>query len=1085
MDAEVLRRLDRMTTLLIPQRTAERAPEATARIVRRARWLELDLRVVGPDLGEVADLQPHERVRTDRKLSKVVRRLQRTGAGVIVVADGPCEGFRAADLGVALESRPPPWGAHVIARHGVHDVLLLLDAVADAKKASEQSVGLALAEAATGLVLAFAGLNRRTSQRVMSLANGASLLAMANGARLAHGLRRPLPRPPADRAPYHAMEPDEVLAHVDGRREGLRAEEAERRRPPAPPEPGAATRFGRAVLGELANPMTPILGLGAGLSASVGSVVDAGLILGAMGLDGLIGGGQRLRAERAIEALEAREDRAVRCLRDGAPEPVRSTALVVGDVIELEAGEVVPADARVLEASGLELDESALTGESLPVAKAPDPVQTEALAERTSMVYAGTAVAAGRLRAVVVATGDDTEAGRARAEASERTQAGGVEARLSSLSSLTMPVAGASALLVLGSGLARGRPYREVIDAAVGLGVASVPEGLPILSTLAQLAAARRLGERGVLVRNPRALEPLGRVDVLCCDKTGTLTEGKIRLAVVSDGKRVVPAGDARRHLREVLAVAAKATPRRNGGDRLPHPTDEALLSGCVAVGIDEHDGLDGDHERYRELPFEPGRSFHATLGEGDGAVELSVKGAPEVVLPRCTRRRTRKRVRRLSKGDAKKLVRMSRSLARQGYRVLAVASREAEADEPLEDEGAIEGLTFRGFVGLADPVRGASGAAIGDLHEAGVRILMLTGDHPHTAAAIAEELGLAHDGVLTGPELEELGDEALAERLDRTRVVARVSPSQKVRLVRALQAHGLTVGMTGDGANDAAAIELADVGIAVGADSTAAARHAADLVVTDDRIETLVEAVLEGRALWKSVRDAVGVLVGGNLGEIGFTALSGLLTGRSPLNARQLLLVNLITDTLPALSIAVRPPERAHAERLLNEGPEASLGARLERDLWVRAAITAGAAGVAHASARLTGCSPAKASTVGLVGLTGAQLGQTLLLGGRNAGVLAAGLGSLAFLLAVVETPGLSHFFGCRPLGPIALGQALFATGAATAVAAAVARREASEGAPPPSAGEVEPAPPEPRAPDAIVDLTDDRPVLFGGLVT
>lgn len=1068
VDGEALRRLDRMDTVVLPQELAERSPEATDALIRCARRLALDLRVVGPDVRRVAGLQPHEQLHTDRKLSKIVRRLQRTGAGVILIAESDCEGYRAADVGFALSSQPPPWGAHVIARHGVHDAVLFLEAVADAKLASEQSVAFAMAEAATALVLSLAGLNRETSVRAMSLANGASLIAMANGARLAHGLRRPVPAPRVDETPYHAMEPDAVLEHLDSRPEGLRASEAARRRPPIPPAPSRLSRLALAVGRELANPITPILGLGAGLSASVGSVLDAGLILGALGIDVLVGGTQRLRAERAIAALQKKEDRAVRCFRDGVCERIQTDELVTGDVVEVETGEVVPADLRLLEVDGLEVDESALTGESLPVRKSVEAVDAGTVAERTSMLYAGASVAAGGARGVVVAVGEDTEAGRAYSSARERTVPGGVEARLSSLSKLTMPMAGASALVVLGSGLARGRSYRDVINVAVGLGVASVPEGLPILSTLAQLTAARRLGARGVLVRNPRALEPLGRVDVLCCDKTGTLTEGKIRLDVVSDGKRVVSADDAEHHLRDILAVATRATPRRNGEERLPHPTDEALLAGGDLVGIEEGEGLGGEHDRIDELPFEPARGLHATLGSGGGSTWIGVKGAPEVVLPRCTSRRTRKKDRPLSRTDAKTLVRMARSLGRRGYRVLAVADREADADETLNDD-AVRGLTFRGFVGFADPVRGTARAAIEDLRAAGVRILMLTGDHPSTAEAIAGELGLDQGEVLTGAEVDALDEEELADRLmNDVNVVARVTPLQKVRMVRALRARRRTVGMTGDGANDAAAIGLADVGIAVGAESTAAARHAADLVVTDERIETIVEAVLEGRALWKSVRDAVSILVGGNLGEIAFTTVTGLLSGGSLLNARQLLLVNLITDTLPALAIATRPPEREHAEALLGEGPDVSLGSRLDRDLFVRAAVTAGAAATAYVSARLTGSSRAKASTVGLVSLTGAQLGQTLLVGGSHPGVLAAGLGSLAVLLGTVETPGLSHFFGCRPLGPIALGQAAFTTAAATAIAAAIARREATtEPEPEPEAKDRDRRAPEPRARD------------------
>jgi cation-transporting ATPase I len=386
--------------------------------------------------------------------------------------------------------------------------------------------------------------------------------------------------------------------------------------------------------------------------------------------------------------------------------------------------------------------------------------------------------------------------------------------------------------------------------------------------------------------------------------------------------------------------------------------------------------------------------------------------------------------------------------------------------------------LVFLGLVGLADPVRASARAALRDLSDAGVRVVMLTGDHPSTAEAIAEELDLPSHEVVTGADIDALDDDVLADRLERASIFARVTPAQKVRLVRVLSARGKTVAMTGDGANDAAAIALADVGIAVGAHATGAARSVADLVVTDGRIETIVDAILEGRGMWASVRDAVSILVGGNFGEIAFTLLPGLLSGRAPLNARQLLLVNLVTDTLPSLAIAVSSPRREDLERLMREGPEASLGRRLDRDLVVRAAVTGSAAAAAYTMSRLTGGGPARAGTVGLVALTGAQLGQTLIAGGRDLGVFAASVGSLAALFAVIEIPGVSHFFGCRPLGPVALSQAVGTTVAATAVAWALPRwlerREARA-----QRGSAAAVPP-----DRVSLVEDEDEPLFGGLL-
>ncbi len=349
---------------------------------------------------------------------------------------------------------------------------------------------------------------------------------------------------------------------------------------------------------------------------------------------------------------------------------------------------------------------------------------------------------------------------------------------------------------------------------------------------------------------------------------------------------------------------------------------------------------------------------------------------------------------------------------------VLAVAERPARSARDLDD-ARVARLELVGLLAMADPVRPSAAAAVAGLRSAGVEVVMVTGDHPSTAESIAAELGLLQGkGLLSGPEVDALPDEELAARVEDVAVFARVSPMQKVRIVEALQSRGRTVAMTGDGANDAAAIQLADVGVALGTRATNAAKEAADVVVTNDDIETLIHAILEGRAMWASVRDAVSVLVGGNLGEIGFTLLSELLSPRgSPLNARQLLLVNLLTDLVPAMALAMRPPRGADPSTLAREGPEASLGTALTRDVAVRGAVTAAAGGVGWTAAALTGATRSRAGTVALVSLVGSQLGQTLLAGWRDPLVVVSSLASAGTLGAVVQTPGVSRFFGCRPL--------------------------------------------------------------------
>ncbi len=437
-----------------------------------------------------------------------------------------------------------------------------------------------------------------------------------------------------------------------------------------------------------------------------------------------------------------------------------------------------------------------------------------------------------------------------------------------------------------------------------------------------------------------------------------------------------------------MLSAALRASPARAA--RAEHdPTDDALFYGATAIALSDQFGVKA-YRRVSELSFESGRSYHATLGQCDelGAEQhtatgakflLSIKGAPEVLLPLCERWWREDSVGELTAETRFKLAVQVSRLGRQGLRVLAVAERElTEAQTPL-GESLIEKFVFLGFVVFADPIRDTARAALAGLASAGVRAVMVTGDHPSTAEAIAADLGLLGDRrVLAGAQLADLDDVELEQQLGGIGVFARVTPAQKVRIVRAFQRMGRVVAMVGDGANDAPAIRLAEVGVAVGKHSTAAARGVADIVLVDGRIETLVEAIKEGRAMWASVRDAVSILIGGNLGEIGFTTVVGLLSGRPPLNARQLLLVNLLTDVAPAMAIALRPPSRDTLDNLALGGPDVALGQPLNRDIAVRAVLTAFGAGSAWTVARLTG-SLTGARTAALAALVGTQLGQTL----------------------------------------------------------------------------------------------------------
>ncbi|PRX49133.1 calcium-translocating P-type ATPase [Prauserella shujinwangii] len=963
---------------------------------------------------------------TDDPLA-TVRELQRDGHGVLLVSRDR-RALGAADCGVGThrDGEPAPWGAHVLVGEDMRAAALLAEAVAVARDVNRESIRIAQAATGVGVVTALQGRRRAgATGRGMRALNAGAGLALANARRHARKLSPPEAAAP-DTVPWHLMPARAVLDRLDTGEQGLTDDVARRRaRDRGGGSEAMTTSLGSAFLAELANPLTPVLAGGAALSAAVGSPADAALVAGITGLSALIGSIQQVRTDRELADLLSRSSVSATVLRSGDERVISADDLVPGDVVALTSGDVVPADCRLLDADGLELDESSLTGESLPVAKDPAPVVAAEIAERTSMVYEGTTVAAGECTAVVVAVGDDTEAGRSMALAREGAPPTGVESRLTELTEKSMPFAVGSAAAVAGAGLLRGVPLRESMSAAVNLAVASVPEGLPFLVNAAQLAAARRLAEHGVLVRNPRSIEALGRVDVLCFDKTGTLTEGRLSVSEVDDGDHRCRVDTLSESLRPVLAAALRATPHADDPEELPHATDRAVLEAGRRLKMGTATGASG----WRPLssaPFEPSRGYHAAVGETRKGRLLSVKGAPEEVLPRCA----------LDGKTRKRLNGRMKRLAEEGHRVLAVAERQVDSAE-ASDELVTE-LSFRGFVAIADPVRRSAAPAAKELRAAGVHIVMITGDHPVTGEAIASEIN--GDGtelrVVTGAELDEFDDERLQRELPEVDVVARCSPAQKVRIIKAYQRIGRTVAMTGDGANDAPAIRLADVGIALGGHGTPAAKAAADLVVTDDRLETIIAALVEGRAMWASVRSALGVLLGGNLGEIAFNVLGAVMTGRSPLVARQLLLVNLLTDLAPSLAIALRRPSHETVEELLQEGPESSLGGRLHREIGVRAGTTTLGASAAWTLARLTG-RRRRAGTVALAALVGTQLGQTLLTGGRSPGVLASGLGSAAVLAAAIQTPGVSRFFGCTPLGPVGWGIALGSASAATVLSA------------------------------------------------
>lgn len=1033
------------------------------------------LRVVLTGSADTADLRSlsDQFVDRSRSMSKIVRELQQDGHMVAVLSPRAHKAMAAADVAIGLARRDHgawqiPWAADVVCRD-MTQLHRVLAAVAPARRMSERGRSLALSAAALGGLLLAVAPEGGNSTVPMTAAHSTALLTGAFT-----GWRATRAEPPVTLAPslpWHALEPDEVLARLPEpvpvpERTGTGGARSI-------PVLSSSAAFVRHLRGELADPLAPILGVGAIATAILGSSSDALLLSSVLAVNAVVSARQRQRAEKALNRLLETERLTGRLVERGDgdaateawPVPgqdgeVPAQVLTIGDVIVVRPGDVVPADARLLRADDLEMDESGLTGESVTVEKQVAAAPGAAVADRTCMIFEGTTVVNGTGRAVVVAVGSETQAGRA-ASGAVPPEKGGVQAQLRRLTDRALPLTLTGGGVVTVLGVLRGSVLRPAIADGVAVAVAAVPEGLPLVATVAQLAAARRLSRYGVLVRASRTVEALGRVDTLCFDKTGTLTEGRLRLVALADAdQQWAPDADSE-DARRLLRAAARACPDPDDGP-VVHATDRAVLDAAEVLGGDDR------WDSIEEIPFESNRGYAAALGRTTRKLRLIVKGAPEIVLARCTRVRA-------ADGDAEpfdaerreRAEQMVHELAEQGLRVLVVARRDLSR-EPDDVEGMVGELTLLGFLGLADIPRPQSEALVRALRRNGISVRMITGDHPVTAQAVAGQLGIEAAEVTTGADLEGLDDSAQSELIERSTVFARIDPAQKVRIVAALRRAGHVVGMTGDGSNDAAAIRTADIGIGVAAQGSVAARNAADLVLTRPDPLALLHAIVEGRGMWRRVTDAVGVLVGGNAGEVAFTLYGTALSGEAPLGTRQFLLVNMLTDMFPAMALALSP-DRDAADANLTDDPEtlarlasdrlartapAGLGADLVRTLSVRGIATASGASLAWTIGRYTG-TRRRAATIGLVALIGTQLGQTLVSGYRSPLVWVTIAASGAVLGTVVMTPVVCSYFGCRPLGPV--GWAVAGASAATATATAAlapallaGRRESSiEGAP------------------------------------
>jgi magnesium-transporting ATPase (P-type) len=759
---------------------------------------------------------------------------------------------------------------------------------------------------------------------------------------------------------FHTVTAQEALAAVHSTPAGLSAVEAAKRlerlgenRLPEAPARNPLLRL----LAQFNNILIHVLLVAAIITAALGHATDTGVILAVVIANALIGFIQEGRAERAMEGIRQMLASRTAVLRDGRRQSMASVDVAVGDIVLLEAGEKVPADLRLLEASGLRIDEAILTGESVPAGKSTKPVSAGVpLGERSCMAFSGTLVAAGAGRGVVVATGAASQIG----------QISGMLAKVEKLTTplvrqmdgfarwLTILILLISAMLLVYGYYVSRFPFAELFMTVVGLAVAAIPEGLPAVLTITLAVGVQAMARRNVIVRRLPAIETLGSVSVICTDKTGTLTRNEMMAvsiatadkvysvtgdgyapegSIILDGEHVAASGHA------LLTEIARAAALCNDAALHPHqdswrvegdPMEGALMALAAKIIGEGHEPFAGT-ARTDSIPFDASHRYMAVLHHEKGRHgSIYAKGAPERILAMCASQRS-------ARGGTKALDpkywhRQTDAITRKGQRVLAFAIRRLPHDHVTLKPGDLEGhMVLLGLVGLIDPPRPEAIAAVAQCHDAGIRVKMITGDHAGTASAIGRQIGLRNpDRVLTGADLEKMDEGDLATSVVDTDIFARTSPEHKLRLVKALQSHGLTVAMTGDGVNDAPALKRADAGIAMGRKGSEAAKEAAVLVLADDNFASITAAVREGRTVYDNIKKVISWTLPTNGGEAMTIIVALLFNMALPITAVQILWINLVTDVTLGAALAFEPTEENTMKRPPRPRSQPLLGGQL-----------------------------------------------------------------------------------------------------------------------------------------------------------
>ncbi len=859
---------------------------------------------------------------------------------------------------------------------------------------------------------------------------------------------------------------EEVLeAQSTSADQGLTAAEAQKRLASVGPnklDEEEKTPLWKRFFEQMADPMVIMLLVAAAISVITGFIqgepewADAAIILSVVILNSVLGVVQEAKSEQALEALQEMSAAQSKVIRDGKMSHMASSELVPGDVVLLEAGDSVPADCRVLESASMKIEEAALTGESVPVEKHADAIALAAdaddvpLGDRKNMCYMGSTVVYGRGRAVVVGTGMNTEMGKiATALTQAKKELTPLQMKLNELSGILTKLVLAICVIIFAVDIVRhfgelGSNPAMMLDTfmvAVSLAVAAIPEGLVAVVTIVLSMGVTKMSKRQAIIRKMTAVETLGCTQIICSDKTGTLTQNKMTVV-----KHELACAEEKFLAGMALCCDAKWDEEK--GEAVGEPTECALVNDAAKAGMQ---GLDVEHPRVGEAPFDSGRKMMSVVvEEADGTFEQYTKGGPDVVLSRCTHVYDNGEIVPMTDERREQILAANKSMADQALRVLALSSRTyTEKPSDFSPEALEHDLVFCGLSGMIDPVRPEVTAAIAEAKEAGIRAVMITGDHIDTAVAIAKDLGIVTDAsqAITGAELDKISDEDFKTRVTEISVYARVQPEHKARIVDAWKSLGNIVAMTGDGVNDAPSIKRADIGVGMGITGTDVTKNVADMVLADDNFATIINAVEEGRRIYDNIRKVIQFLLSANIAEV-LSVFVATLIGFTIFQPVQLLWINLITDSLPALALGMEEAEGDVMKRKPRNASDGVFAGGMGLDiafqgiiitLLVLASFFAGVyfdMGYIDIADMIAGTADAEGVTMAFITLSMVEIFHSFNMRSRRASIFTMktqnkwlwGAAALALALTVVpvEVDVLANVFGFMPLPPHALLTAL-----------------------------------------------------------